>query len=521
MSREFALLTALGLLACTENGLYDVVDPGVDLEPRIEVDPVYLDFGELKSDESATLSFTVTNVGSAELEVDELEIIDDSEAFAMHDAPSGFDLDPDESRTLEVRFTPKSGSPVTVPLHVHSDDPDNEITLVDLVGLGRMPELAISPDPLDFGEVLIGCQEEGSVLLTNTGNHTLEISDIAHDGSAFTLLTQALLPLVLEEGGSQILNISYAPDAAESHTGTLTVSSDEPMGVREAAHLGEGASTSRTDSFLLPDINGVDIVFFGDTSGSMGEELTTMHEEALSFVQNLEAYTEDWQIITVTGKEGCATSGLITPDTAGWDELFATGITTAPGNDNVDEWGLYNTAMAISESSAGGCNEGFLRDGRMLHIIMLSDEPDHSPGWYDTSLTDYWRDYVETVVAIKGSLSMVTYSAIIGDQPKGCDGAEAGTGYHEAVSATGGVELSICSNWWESFSSLAEVSVSQSMLTLSEAADPDSIVVRVNGEVRADGWSYDASSHSVLFDADPPTSGDFVEINYAPEASCL
>jgi hypothetical protein len=117
---------------------------------------------------------------------------------------------------------------------------------------------------------------------------------------------------------------------------------------------------------------------------------------------------------------------------------------------------------------------------------------------------------------------MVTFSAIAGDVPSGCDGAEAGTGYYEATVETGGEFLSICSDWatWDNLDRLALASTGTDVYPLSAAALADSIQVYVNGVESVSGWSYNESSVSVVFDAPRPEGGDTVRITYGGLPEC-
>jgi hypothetical protein len=269
---------------------------------------------------------------------------------------------------------------------------------------------------------------------------------------------------------------------------------------------------SRFDNWNLDELPGTDVLFFGDTSGSMATELTTLGSLVGTFVTHMEDYTPSWQLLAVTGPSGCGVSGVITPDTTDFATVFSSAILTPPGEDEVDEWGLYNVAQAVQLSDDGECNQGFLRDEAVLHVIFISDEDDNSPGW-DTD-SGYWQSYVDTIVAAKSDPSLVRMSAIAGPVPDGCDGAEPGTGYAEAVTATGGELLSICTDWTQQLDLLVQASIERSDFSLSTWPIVPSLSVVVNGESRDDGWEYVGADNLVRFDTDLPRSGDQVTIGY-------
>ena len=115
---------------------------------------------------------------------------------------------------------------------------------------------------------------------------------------------------------------------------------------------------------------------------------------------------------------------------------------------------------------------------------------------------------------------MLKLSAIAGDYPSGCGTADPGTGYYEAVMATGGEFLSICSNWSKNVEVLAQASLEGLLdFELSETPAPDSIVVKVDGATWLADWHYDAGTNSIIFDTEV-TQGASVEVEYGKLVEC-
>jgi len=270
------------------------------------------------------------------------------------------------------------------------------------------------------------------------------------------------------------------------------------------------------DSWVLEPSDGIDIVVFGDTSGSMADELITMGGKVTEFINGLNAYTTAWQLIVVTGPTGCNVGGILTNETADYAATFATAITTPPGVDDEDEWGLYNVATALEAAAPGGCNEGFLRPLAPLHAIFISDEDDNSPGYDDATRDDYWQEYLNRMLETKASADQLRMSAITGPIPGGCVGAEPGWGYTEAVGAQGGALLSICEAWYEQIDMLVDASVQRPNFPLSRPPLVDTLEVRVNDLPRTEGWRYLEEGQAVRFEAEIPVTGDLVEISYLP-----
>lgn len=267
------------------------------------------------------------------------------------------------------------------------------------------------------------------------------------------------------------------------------------------------------DEYITVEGVRVDVLFVGDTSSSMMRELLDLSDHVSTFTSRLEESASDWQIAAVTGPTGCAVGGYITPETPDWGAAFGEAITTPPGEDSVDEWGLFNAFKAVLQSAPGGCNEGFLRPEAALHVIFLSDEADSSPGYQQGG--DYWRDYVDPILYVKDQREKVHISTITGPVPSGCDGAQPGTGYVDAARYTGGEELSICDEWTGDLGLLADAGVVQDLFPLAhEPIDPAAIGVEVDGEPRLTGWQYDAAAQGVRFIEDAPGAWAEVHLSY-------
>jgi hypothetical protein len=491
-------------------------DPGAGGQD-IKVDPVQIDFGMLGVGEQSTSSFTVTNVGDEGtiLKVDSIQIQDSNGSFTIltPEADLSKDLPTGDSMTVEVAFTPL-GANNTAIARVYSDDPDEPKVDVNLMGSSSVPELQIDPDPLDLGQTYLGCYQENVVTLTNIGGDLLTLDSITEDGHAFSLLSTPSLPLDLLPGESTEVKVLFVPYEERAYTGGLIVRSNEPASPRESAHTGEGVyAPAVTDTFEVPYDPPTDILFFVDQSCSMDDDARNLANNFSSFIADLSNYTTDWHIMVVNDDDGCNNSGILTINTNGYESKFSDAVQRGGGV--WTEAGLFVADKAIQNTDNGECNDGFIRPSALLHVILVSDEPEQSGDW---------AGHTTAIINKKGSASLVKISAIAGDVPGGCIGngnsADAGTGYKDAVNYTSGLFLSICSTWSSNVSQLASASISIDTFELSQEAAESTIEVYVNGSKRNSGWSYDQNTNEVIFSSNIPSEGDTVEITYNPLVNC-
>jgi len=514
----------LGLLAlgCSEQKFHSIDEGDGSGGPQIQLDPSLLDYGTLREGETKTKTFVISSVGDSDLTIEGVEFAGEVAGFTLLTTDlEGTVLPTGTSTSVEVAYTPMGASEYAQAIVTSNDaDEDDVQKAVELIGQGSVPELNINPDPLDLGITYVGCDNDNEVMLENIGTDTLEVYEITHEGDNIRMSGGPELPIVLEPGEFDTVYFRFSPESVVEEEATLTVLSNEPMEVREAYQLGDGQFAAEyEDTWEVPSDPPSDIMFFVDQSCSMDDDQARLAANFSTFITELNTYSEDWQIIVANQDTGCnSTSGVLRPTAPDFISRFQ--YAASYGSDGAwgffyTEAGLTVTSEAVEMTDPGECNHGFIRPEAMLHIIMVSDEPEQSPM--------AWNHYVDKVVAKKGSAANVKFSAIAGDYPvSSCSSAEPGTGYYEAVASTGGVFLSICSDWANpaNLSMLAAASVQQSAFELSATPVPDTVRVWVNGSERLNGWYFDGPANTVYFESGIPDEGDMIRISYGGLAVC-
>ena len=94
-------------------------------------------------------------------------------------------------------------------------------------GSGGTPTrtLQMSASSLNFGNETVGQSNTLGVTLTNTGNSSLTVSQVTASGSGFSVLS-GVSGATLAAGQTAVLKVDFAPKAAGSVTGTVTVTSN-------------------------------------------------------------------------------------------------------------------------------------------------------------------------------------------------------------------------------------------------------------------------------------------------------
>ncbi len=500
------------LLGCSETGLQILQKEVADATSAISVTPTLLDFWGVASGESATLPFTVTSVGDAALQVESIDLAG-SASFSF--AGGGFDLPPGESREIEVTFTPQAPGEQSGTATVMSDDPEQPAVQVVLAGDGRVPSLVVTPDPWDFGALPLGCVDEVTLTLQNVGSVDLEIDDWTFAGSGLTFAPERDLPVTLAPYAYTTAVVTFAPSTAGLDAGVLSVTSNDPRGVVVATQSGEGLEAAQgLDRFTTETDPPVDVLFAVDRSTSMDDDAAGLAAAFGTFIERMGTVTSGWHIGVVTTDSGCINGGVLDSTTLDLSTVFGTAVSFGDDRDIVYDEALFQIVdAALDETGTGGCNEGFLREDALLHVIFVSDEPERSSEiasvWTWDWFVPRFQDYVTRP-------SLLVMSGVI--DTDGCN--EGADGYTEAIAATGGEALSICSgDWADRLATLATASLAYTWsFPLSAEPVAASIVVTVDSVVLAGGWTYDASSNVVVVDTLAP--GATVEITYALATAC-
>ena len=173
---------------------------------------------------------------------------------------------------------------------ITSNDPVNPVlavpTTVD-VDFGD-PSIAVDPEAIDFGGVFVGGTQTASVTVVNDGAGPLDLTDLSTDADAFEATLDSTITVPI--GDSTLVSVTFAPDAVQTYTGTLTLENNAsdveislsgeglpapvlavtPDSLSEALQVGE----TSTDRLTLSNEGGGTLTFQAMFNTSAAEGLT-------------------------------------------------------------------------------------------------------------------------------------------------------------------------------------------------------------------------------------------------------
>lgn len=176
------------------------------------------------------------------------------------------------------------------------------------------PVLSLSGTGLAFGNVVVGSSKTGTLTIRNTGNAPLTLNSISYPSTAFTGSWSG----TIAAGGSQNVTVTFAPTAATTSSGNITVSSNDAVSPNTIAVSGTGLAQTR-----IIGISG-DLAFGNVTVGQTATRTMTLAN---------------------TGNSPLNVTGVTFP--AGFSGNWSTGNIPANGSQNVSVTFSPNAAQAF------------------------------------------------------------------------------------------------------------------------------------------------------------------------------
>jgi hypothetical protein len=186
--------------------------------------PTSANFGNVVTGTSASQPVSLTNNGSAAITIS--QAIVSGTGFSITGLAIPTTIAANSSTTFNAVFAPTSAGAVTGALSVVSNASNSPLTM-PLSGTGVAPSylLGANPTTLGFGNVNVGGNSSLSATLTNSGNSNVTISSVTASGAGFSA-SGVSAGTTLTPNQSATLNLSFAPTATGSVTGSVTVASN-------------------------------------------------------------------------------------------------------------------------------------------------------------------------------------------------------------------------------------------------------------------------------------------------------
>lgn len=193
--------------------------------------PTSLSFGSVATGASKSLSGTLTNSGGTSLTISAAAAT--GNGFSLSGLTLPLTLNAGQNATFSARFAPAATGTVSGSISITSNGSNPSLS-IPLSGTGATPgSLAASPTSLTFGNVQTGSTSSKSETVTNTGGATVTLSQANVSGAGYSV-SALTLPTTLAASQSVTFTVKFAPSAAGSVSGNLSLVSDasnSPLGI--------------------------------------------------------------------------------------------------------------------------------------------------------------------------------------------------------------------------------------------------------------------------------------------------
>ena len=172
----------------------------------------------------------LVNAGRSDLEISSISVTDNEDGVYTV-TPEEAVIEPDDILTVGVNFEPGTYLPYNRELVILSNDEETPELRLPIVGEGvdgPVPDIELTPQAVDFGEVAQGETSTKYFDLSNVGTGLLEILDVQIEGSADFELVTGLTGSAYQQEQSSTAIVNYSPTAEGGANATIRFTTNDP-----------------------------------------------------------------------------------------------------------------------------------------------------------------------------------------------------------------------------------------------------------------------------------------------------
>jgi hypothetical protein len=190
-----------------------------------------LNFGSVLVNGSSTQNVTLKNSGSSDLQVSQIGVA--GNGFSVGGVTAPVTIPAGQSATLQTKYSPTTAGGNTGTITI-SSNATNATANVTLSGNGVAGTYTIAvARSLSFGNVNAGSTAKQTVQLSNTGNSSVTLTQVAASGSGISV-SGISTPLTIAPSQNVSVIVQYAPSASGTTSGSVTFTNTQGVNAVEA-----------------------------------------------------------------------------------------------------------------------------------------------------------------------------------------------------------------------------------------------------------------------------------------------
>ncbi len=196
--------------------------------PQIEVPVTQFDFGNVAIGDSVTWACSITNSGTADLEISGIVVQNAAPIFISTGVP--IIIPPGSTDAVDLTFKPSEPGPLSTTVVIESNDPVDPEVELELSGeaLYSGAHVQISASSHDYGTVRIQATTRWLLEVQNDGSEPVQLTGLAFDDPAFYAAWDNTFPITIDVLETRALGIWFRPAEFQYYEAVATLSHDAP-----------------------------------------------------------------------------------------------------------------------------------------------------------------------------------------------------------------------------------------------------------------------------------------------------
>jgi len=185
--------------------------------------PGSVNFGNVVVGSSSPQTITLSNTGNSTITIS--QVTTTGSGFSASGISAGQTIAAGGTASLTTAFAPTATGTVSGNISITSTATDATIS-IPLSGTGTQGALTANPASISFGNLPVGDTASVAVTLTNGGTAAVSITGSSVTGTGFSMST--LSPQTLNPTQTASFNVTFAPTAAGSVSGSVSITTNGP-----------------------------------------------------------------------------------------------------------------------------------------------------------------------------------------------------------------------------------------------------------------------------------------------------
>ena len=204
-------------------------------DPSLLPQPEAVDFGEVPVGTETARTLALVNRGAEDLIIHGVDLTDSvvggTLTAGLTRGATTATVTALQQIEVELDLAAQAPGEINTYVRISSNDPEQPIVDVPVIGLMTKPVVEVSPATLDFGPVPRGWTLVRSIEISNVGHGELSLTNVGMilgSSQLFTMRTVPSLPISLRHNQRVGIEIEFRSEAEAVFNGTLAIDSNDP-----------------------------------------------------------------------------------------------------------------------------------------------------------------------------------------------------------------------------------------------------------------------------------------------------